>query len=161
MTRKRLVIVAVLLVPACALTLIMVDAVADTPGNEWLLILVFVAGPWAFTYFALPVLLFLVLTSCLSSGRPKIPASSIALLILGVIAVAAYFLMSWHEGMQYQGASSFYLLVAANLAMILLLVFWVLRNQRNPRLGSTLLFIWLLVLWLSSFAFPPLGELPD
>ena len=161
MTRKTLAIAAVLLAPVCALTLILVDVVADTPGNAWLLILVFAAGPWALTYFALPVLLFLVLASRLSRDRPKIPLSSIVLLILGVIAVAAYFVMFWDEGMRYQGQLPFRRLVAANLAMILLLAFWVLRNHRSPRFGSALLFIWLLVLWLSSFAFPPLGELPD
>jgi hypothetical protein len=107
-----------------------------------------------------PALLFWLWTIPLFRGDGRIPRRSAVALGLLTVLTPVLLLVSWEDGLEYQGgahAAGMALLNAASLAMAWHLL---IRGWRAPSVVASLRFHMLLFGWLAWCAFPVLGELP-
>jgi hypothetical protein len=157
---RKLLLAAALQVPAAVLANVLLALYTGTPGNVWFAVLLFVANIGAFVYFLAPALVFRILATPLFRSRPRLPLWVLAVFGLSVAAVAAYFALSWSYGLRYQGDVITLGLAYLNAVTVVGLLIVAVRNRFNPTFLSSFVFTWWLVLWLSTYAFPYLGELP-
>ena len=110
---------------------------------------------------AVPTLCFFVWHPGLFHGESKIPKRSYVLLIILILLSAAYFVVSWKWGLQYQGAKFTHVVCGVNALWIVFLALGFARAWRKPPSFRHSLFLhWMLFAWLAWYAFPYMGELP-
>lgn len=94
------------------------------------------------------------------SDKPRLGKGATVAFAVTTIASVAYFIVSWHYGMEYQGRSLLYALVCVNVAAIIGLLLILIFNHRTAEPLSALAFYFLLFGWVGTYAFPYLGEGP-
>ena len=109
----------------------------------------------------IPTLLFFAWNPTLFRGVPTPPRRSY--ILFGVLAALSvvYFVLSWDNGVHYEGRAYTQSIIVVNAAWIALLtVLFVLSRTRKSSFVFNLTLHWLLFAWLGWYAFPYLGELP-
>lgn len=109
----------------------------------------------------IPSGLFFAWNPTLFRGVPAPPRRSYILFGALVVLSVVYFVVSWGDGVQFEGRSYTRTIAIANVIWIALLTFlFVLSRTRKPSFIFNLTLHWLLFAWLAWYAFPYLGELP-
>lgn len=157
-----MLLAAGLLVPGIIGSLVVVAAWSHVLGS----FLLIVAG-WELNvvgiglYYAVAVAIFLSLQLLTNRrGAYRVHSFSILLFATTVIACAWYLHGSWQYGLKYQGNWSVISIAWLDGLTVVGLIALLLRNFRWPTARTSISFHWLFVLWLFSYAFPYLGELP-
>jgi hypothetical protein len=92
------------------------------------------------------------------SDRPRLPKRIPLILALATIACAAYFIVSWGAGIEFQGKSFLYGCVFINTVAVLgLFAMWAI-NRWTAVPHSAIAFYFALFVWLGTYAFPYFGE---
>jgi hypothetical protein len=108
----------------------------------------------------IPSLLFSLWSPQLFRGEARFPKRSLILLAVLTVFTTVYFVRTWHDGLEYQGARFTYGICAANAGWLLLLWAIFISARARPSFNANLLAHFLLFAWLGWYAFPYLGELP-
>jgi hypothetical protein len=119
-------------------------------------------------FLGAPVLLLSILFGALFyfvcrrvvSDKPRLPKIAAVALAVTTIASSAYFVGSWHYGLEYQGKSFLYACICVNAAAALGLLLILTLNYRRPTPLWALIFYFALFVWIGTYAFPYLGEGP-
>lgn len=107
-----------------------------------------------------PPLLFFAWNPGLLRGMGKIPKRSNWLLIAMIVFSAFWFIIGWHDGIHYQGATYVHAVAIVNVAWVALLAVAFTRYGRYESFVVGVALHWALFLWLAWYALPYLGELP-
>jgi hypothetical protein len=92
------------------------------------------------------------------SDRPRLPRRALLILALATIASAAYFIVSWSAGLEFQGKPFLYgCIFIDSVAVLGLLSLWA-TNRWTAVPFSAIAFYFGLFFWLGTYAFPYLGE---
>jgi hypothetical protein len=127
----------------------------------FLLASLFGSALWVKAAALLPTLLFFAWNPSLLRGEAIVPKRSYVLLLTAIVLSAAYFIVSWNSGIQYQGTRYVRTVCAINLAWSALLGFTFARSWKRAGSFRQNLFLHCFLFgWLAWYAFPYLGELP-
>jgi len=133
------------------------------PLSAFVIIPAFFLDSWHSTYFtvAIPTLLFFAWNPALFKSSNALPKRTYGLYIAVVVLSAAWFVVGWKDGLQFQGRYYTVAVCATNVVwdVVLGVILW--RYQRTNRsFAYNLTIHWVLFAWLAWWAFPYLGELP-
>jgi hypothetical protein len=112
---------------------------------------------WYGSYVGIP-LVFLLWQPRLLRGESRLPVRNRLLLSIGTVLSALYYASHWRQGLQHEGLSTVVCWAAVNVVLIALAVGLILRAYRRPSFAANLLSQGMLFLWLTTFAFPILGD---
>jgi hypothetical protein len=124
----------------------------------WIL-LVLMGMPIPFLGFLVGALFFFA-TRSVSRGEGCAPRLGAVGLIVAAVASFVWFIGGWRYGLQYQGKPYVVSCLAISVAMLGLLSTLLILARRSPTWHYRLGFHFLLFGWLTTYAFPYLGELP-
>lgn len=110
---------------------------------------------------SLPIVLgFLMSSPHLLRRTTVIPRRSAVTLFAFMVVNAAWFLLGWSYGIEYQGLSHVLYVAAWNVVFIGAALTLLLINSRTPRFEINLAFHGTVFVWLAWCALPWLGEMP-
>jgi hypothetical protein len=108
----------------------------------------------------LPVLFFFFWNRQLFRGQGKVPRRSYVLLAILAVLTAIDLVVSWKDGLQYEGPQFTVVVCSVNIAWLAFLGLAFARTRKATTSFATSLFLhWMLFAWLGWYAFPWLGEL--
>jgi len=108
----------------------------------------------------LPTTLFFAWTPRISRGQSEVPRRSRVLLASLTVLSLAYFVVSWRDGVQYQGREHTIAVGVVNTIWAVILWTILYRSSRRSSFAINMLFHATLFAWVAWYAFPYLGELP-
>lgn len=109
---------------------------------------------------AVPAIGFLGTAWPTMRGRTQIGRSFMASVIIVGLLVVVWFVVNWDHGVQYQGASTVYVLLVLNLVTFSGVLFAVWALMSTPNLWGKFLLHAVFWVWVGWLAFPVLGEFP-
>jgi ABC-type xylose transport system permease subunit len=108
----------------------------------------------------LPMLLFFLWNFRMFRGEGKVPRRSYVLLALLAVLAAIDFVVSWRDGLQYEGPKYTVAVCSVNIVWLAFLGLAFARTIKGTTSFAASLFLhWMLFAWLCWYAFPWLGEL--
>lgn len=107
-----------------------------------------------------PTLFFFAWNPGFFQEKRVVPKRTVALFGSLVGLSVVWFVIGWNFGLQYQGPSYTWTMLAVNVLWIAVLTLLLLHSLKRESFTWNLAIHWLLFAWLAWCAFPYLGELP-
>ena len=104
--------------------------------------------------------LFVAWHPALLQGAAEVPSRTLALWLAAALLSGAYFLMSWRAGLAFEGSLFTRSSLAANLVLFGVCSTLLRRARATPSFAWYLSLHVALFGWISTYAFPYLGEAP-
>jgi hypothetical protein len=104
--------------------------------------------------------LFVAWQPALLEGAVKVPSRTVALWLAAALLSGAYFLVSWRAGLAFEGSLFTRLSLAADLVLFGVCSALLRRARATPSFAWSLSLQAALFVWISTYAFPYLGEAP-
>jgi hypothetical protein len=118
-------------------------------------------GPYNLAWISVLILAFYLATGIPTlKARAGLPRFTVILFILLSALSIAHLAFSYRDGLNYQGPLYTTVLGLLNLTAIALLAMLAFRLRARESTSSAMVFHFLVILWLSWFAFPWFGEMP-
>ena len=132
---------------------------ALSPAPILLVLLAFLGVPMPLIASA-PALLGWLWFAPQISGAPRLPSSSVVLFKLVAVLSAVIYLASWNAGLEHQGLGHTLACTLLNLLLAGASGWAVWRARKEATTARVLVAHILILVWLVSYAFPYLGEMP-
>jgi hypothetical protein len=103
---------------------------------------------------------FVIWHPALLQGSPEVPSRTVALWLAAALLSGAYFVASWRAGRAFEGAVFTRLSLAADVVVFGVCSALLWRARTTPSFERSLSLHAGLFIWISTYAFPYLGEAP-